>query len=240
MPKAFVPLAGRPLLAHALDSLRGMRSAPQVIVVAPSSHLDEARTLVTGLPGAAVVPGGATRQQSVVAGLSAVAAAVRTVLVHDAERALTPVDQLNRIVDAVESTGRGAVPGLPVADTIKRVDAAGAVHETVDRSALAAVQTPQGFPRAELEAAYAAVTAEHTDDAAVFSAAGLPVDIVPGSPLAFKVTTADDLRRAELLLAAETVPRTGIGIDVHAFGGEAPLRLALLDWPGEQGLSGHS
>jgi len=64
--------------------------------------------------------------------------------------------------------------------------------------------------------------------------------VVPGSPLAFKVTTADDLRRAELLLAAETAPRTGIGIDVHAFGGDAPLRLALLDWPGEQGLAGHS
>jgi len=100
------------------------------------------------------------------------------------------------------------------------------------------VQTPQGFPRADLDAAYAVVEQEHTDDAAVFTAAGREVHVIPGSPLAFKITTPDDLHRAELLLTR--TPRTGIGVDVHAFGGDGPLRLALIEWPGETGLAGHS
>ncbi|BDZ44847.1 2-C-methyl-D-erythritol 4-phosphate cytidylyltransferase [Naasia aerilata] len=239
VPKAFVALRGRPMLAYALDGIRGMVSEPQLIVVAPAGRQAEAAELLHGVPNAVVVPGGESRQQSVLAGLAALADAVEVVLVHDAARALTPPAQLDAVVSAVRATGRGVIPGLPVADTIKRVTADEAIRETVDRSELRAVQTPQGFPRAELEAAYAAVASEHTDDAAVYAASGRPVDVIPGDPRAFKITTGDDLRRAELLVGGG-VPRTGIGIDVHAFGGDGPLRLALLDWPGERGLAGHS
>ncbi|HEY8589954.1 MAG TPA: 2-C-methyl-D-erythritol 2,4-cyclodiphosphate synthase, partial [Naasia sp.] len=190
-------------------------------------------------PGAEVVAGGNSRQQSVANGLAVLAESVEVVLVHDAARVLTPLAQFRTVLDAVRRTGAGIVPGLPVADTVKRLEGV-TVAETVDRSSLSAVQTPQGFPRAGLELAYAAAIAEHTDDAALFAAAGLPVQVVPGEPLAFKITTPADLERAEHLLAPLASPRTGIGIDVHAFGGDGPLRLAGLDWPGETGLSGHS
>jgi 2-C-methyl-D-erythritol 4-phosphate cytidylyltransferase/2-C-methyl-D-erythritol 2,4-cyclodiphosphate synthase len=239
VPKAFVTFGGRTMLAHALDGIAAMTSVPQVVVVAPADRLADAAELLDAFPDAVVVPGGPTRQQSVLAGLDALADSVDIVLVHDAARALTPSAQLDAVAEAVQSTGRGVIPGLPVADTVKRVAADGAIRETVDRSELRAVQTPQGFPRAELAAAYAAVSSEHTDDAAVYAASGRRVDVIPGSPRAFKITTAEDLGRAEQLVGGGA-PRTGIGIDVHAFGGDGPLRLALLDWPGETGLAGHS
>jgi 2-C-methyl-D-erythritol 4-phosphate cytidylyltransferase/2-C-methyl-D-erythritol 2,4-cyclodiphosphate synthase len=149
------------------------------------------------------------------------------------------------VVDAVRATGTGVVPGLTVVDTIKRVDGHGAILGTVDRSALSAVQTPQGFPRHMLVAAAAASTGEATDDAAVVASAGYPVNVIEGDPLAFKITTPWDLRRAESLLQAGSVlagldPRVGTGIDVHAFDDASPLWLAGLHWPGERGLSGHS
>jgi 2-C-methyl-D-erythritol 4-phosphate cytidylyltransferase/2-C-methyl-D-erythritol 2,4-cyclodiphosphate synthase len=196
-----------------------------------------------------VVAGGDTRQQSVNRGLAVLLPHIRTVLVHDAARALTPSALFDAVVDAVQATGAGVLPGLAVVDTIKRVDESGTVQATLDRSELAAVQTPQGFPRGVLVAAAEAATEtainEATDDAALVAAAGHPVRVIPGSPLAFKITTDADLRRAELLLAehatgAPVIPRIGTGLDVHAFDDASPLWLAGLHWPGERGLSGHS
>lgn len=258
LPKAFVPVAGVPMLERALGSVLGMQEPTQIIVVAPEALLGEARTMgdhaARGIPGGfdlvgTVVAGGDTRQDSVNRGLAVLRPEIRTVLVHDAARALTPSTLFDAVVDAVRSTGAGILPGLAVVDTIKRVDAAGAVQATLDRSELAAVQTPQGFPRAMLiaaaEAATAAATAEATDDAALVAAAGHPVHVIDGSPLAFKITTDADLRRAELLLSPHTpvaplIPRIGTGLDVHAFDDASPLWLAGLHWPGERGLSGHS
>src|SRR5690606_12140787 len=195
-----------------------------------------------------VVTGGQTRQQSAAAGLAAVWGDVTTVLIHDAARALTPPAQIDAVADAV-TTGVGVIPALPVVDTLKRVDG-GDVVAAVDRSVLAAAQTPQGFPRALLESAYAAASdsgVEYTDDAALFAAAGRRVRHIAGSELAFKITTPGDLARARQLLDVKTQPapgalatRVGIGTDVHAFGGEGNLWLAGLEWPGEQALSGHS
>jgi len=248
-PKAFVPVAGRPILVHALEGVFGSIEHAQVVVVAPADWVAEARTLVAEIAGAAhdsvtVVIGSGSRQGSVAAGLAALAPGIEVVLVHDAARSFTPSTQFDAVVMAVRQTGAGVVPGLPVADTIKRVTA-GLAIATVDRSELVAVQTPQGFPREQLAAAYAGATVGHTDDAALFAAAGHEVRVIAGDALAFKITTPWDLRRAELmLLAASPVEpvetRTGLGIDVHAFDVASPLWLGGVFWPGEIGLAGHS
>lgn len=247
-PKAFVPVKGRTLLELCLDGVFGQPEAAQVVVVAPSSHRSEAVSIGHRVAGAArdaltVVVGGDSRAASVAAGLAAVADGVDVVLIHDAARALTPPEVFTRVVERVRSDNVGVIPALPVVDTIARRDAAGAVVEQVDRSQLAAIQTPQGFPFDAYRAAVAAIApgAEHTDDASVFAAAGHPVVTVPGDDRAFKVTTPWDLRRAELLVAGDrTALRTGIGIDVHAYDENRPLWLGGLYWPGEPGLAGHS
>ncbi len=251
-PKAFVPLVDRTLLEWAIDGVLALAEPVQVVLVVPADQAETAHRLVSVTAGAAsayvtVVAGGASRQESVAAGLAALGDAVDTVLVHDAARCLTPVDQLARVLDATRASGAGVIPGLPVSDTIKRRDASGEVRATVDRSELVAVQTPQGFPRAELVAAYARAAAdgiEYTDDAALFAAAGGSVRVVEGDARAFKITTPWDLHRAEQLVAPErawtAAPRTGVGVDVHAFDPAEPLWLAGLHWPGEVGLSGHS
>jgi len=248
LPKAFVALGDRPLLAHAMHSVLGMSERVRLVVVAPSDRLDEARAIVAGELGAVVVAGGPTRQASVAAGLAAIGDGIEIVLVHDAARALTPSGQFDRVVAAVRATGRGAVPGLAVADTIKRADASGTILETVDRAALSAVQTPQGFPRAQLDEAYAAQPDDFTDDAALVAAVGHPVGLVPGDARAFKITTPWDLARAEQLLASERadaghpaiLPRIGVGVDTHAFDGDGELWVAGLLWSDEPGLAGHS
>lgn len=248
VPKALVDLDGRTVLRHALDGV--FAAAPmQVVVVAPAGREKQVEAEITASAGgrrhlATVVTGGATRQQSVAAGLDALHDDVRVVLVHDAARALTPASQIDAV--AVSVTDAGVIPALAVVDTLKKVDG-DEVAGPVDRSVLAAAQTPQGFPRAALQDAYAAAVAsgeEHTDDAALFAAAGGAVRRIPGSERAFKVTTPGDLERAQLLLGARSsvsaAPRIGVGTDVHAFGGEGDLWLAGLEWPGEQPLSGHS
>jgi 2-C-methyl-D-erythritol 4-phosphate cytidylyltransferase/2-C-methyl-D-erythritol 2,4-cyclodiphosphate synthase len=258
-PKAFVDLQGRSILEHALRSVFAMNIPAQVVVVAPAAQVEQAQSMANAVAGVAVdhvtvVAGAATRQGSVAAGLAALAPEIETVLVHDAARAFTPTRLFETVVAAVEESGAGVIPALPVADTIKRT-AAGFAVATIDRSELVAVQTPQGFPRRALADAYATASAEHTDDAALFAAAGHPVMVVAGDPLAFKITTPWDLRRAESLASTDTAsaatarrapdaaasePRTGVGIDVHAFDEASELWLGGLHWPGEPGLAGHS
>ena len=225
-----------------------MRERAQLIVVAPDRLVAEATALASAAFGddVTVVPGGETRQLSVARGLAEVAETVEVVLVHDAARALTPSALFDAVVDEVDARGHGVIPGLAVSDTIKRVGAAGDIHETVDRSVLSAVQTPQGFPRADLVAAYAAATSDETDDAGLVTALGRDVSVIPGHELAFKVTTPADLRRAELVLEhvlAERqpwIPRIGVGSDTHGFDPSAELWFAGLHWPDEVGLAGHS
>ncbi|MBB4138480.1 2-C-methyl-D-erythritol 4-phosphate cytidylyltransferase [Microbacterium invictum] len=253
-PKAFVGIDRHSMLRHAL---RGVFEGPvaQVIVVAPADRVGDARTDAVEAAGAhrdlvTVVGGGQTRQDSVRAGLSAVWPDVEIVLVHDAARALTPASVFERVVGAVRSGRDAVVPVLPVVDTIKRVDA-DAVTAAVDRSALAAAQTPQGFRRDVLDTGYEIAREEYTDDAALVQAAGFSVFTVAGDDRAFKITTPADLERARLLASpvapavasidpAPLLPRVGVGTDVHAFGGDGTLWLAGLEWPGEQALHGHS
>jgi 2-C-methyl-D-erythritol 4-phosphate cytidylyltransferase/2-C-methyl-D-erythritol 2,4-cyclodiphosphate synthase len=244
-PKAFALLAGRTILERSLESVFGAVEPAQVVVVAPASHLAAARAIAARAAGSAgdyvsVVGGGDSRQASVAAGLAELSASVETVLVHDAARALAPSGLFDRVTRAVASTGRGVIPSLPVTDTIKRISADAVVQETVDRADLVHVQTPQGFPRASLVAAYAAAATEFTDDGALFAAAGNVVEVVEGESRAFKITTPWDLRRAETLLGAVSHTRTGIGVDVHAYDAAEPLWLGGLYWPDEVGLAGHS
>jgi len=246
-PKAFVPLAGRPTLSRALDSVFGMSEPTQIIATVPPAFVPIAEELVRAVPGSddhkvTIIVGGSTRQESVAVALALLLPTVTVVLVHDAARPLTPSSIFDAVVAEVLSSGTGVVPGLPVADTIKRTDDTGRIVETVDRSALIAVQTPQGFPREQLVSAHEAATEEFTDDAAVVAAAGHPVAVIPGDHLAFKITTAWELQRAEQLFAAPAVSgiRVGIGTDVHAYDETKPLWLAGLHWPDEVGLRGHS
>ncbi len=255
-PKAFVPLGDGTVLSAAVAGALGMASTPHVVIVVPDDRLDTTRSSFEPVAAEAsavldVVVGGATRQESVSRGLAVLPPGIDTVLVHDAARALTPSLVFDEVAGAVRARNRGIVPALDVVDTIKRVGGDGDVVETVDRSQLRAVQTPQGFPRRALDHAYATARDEFTDDAALVAAAGLAVDVVPGDVRAFKITVPADLRRAEQLVAERTrrgasngapPPRIGTGTDVHAFAADAgtPLWLAGLHWPDERGLSGHS
>ncbi|MBT2483186.1 MULTISPECIES: 2-C-methyl-D-erythritol 4-phosphate cytidylyltransferase [unclassified Microbacterium] len=259
-PKALVGIDAHSILRHALDGVFAASPA-QVVVVAPAGYEGDAEAELAAAAGdrrelGRVVTGGATRQRSVAAGLAALWGGVTSVLVHDAARALTPPSLIDAVAAAV-TVDSGIIPALPVVDTLKKVDG-DAVVDVVDRSELAAAQTPQGFPRRLLEMAYAAALdsgVEYTDDAALFAAAGHPVRLIAGSPRAFKITTPADLERARHLLsgepdaraasriaptAAAAAARIGVGTDVHAFGGDGNLWLAGLEWPGEQPLSGHS
>ena len=206
-PKAFVELAGSTILEHALRGVFATTRPAQVIVVAPEGWTDRARAIAERVAGTAsghlaIVVGGSTRQESVAAGLAVLAPTVEAVLVHDAARALTPVAQLDSVAAEVLAGASGVVPALPMIDTVKRVEG-DRVVAAVDRSELVTVQTPQGFPRAALVAAYASASDDHTDDAALVAAAGHEIVTVPGDPRAFKITTPWDLTRAEQLLAFE-------------------------------------
>ncbi|MBL1077398.1 2-C-methyl-D-erythritol 4-phosphate cytidylyltransferase [Nocardia sp. 2] len=199
-PKAFVHVGGSPMLALAVQGLIDSGSVDEVVVMVPAELVDETRALlpVTDLP-VHVVPGGAERTDSVRAGLDA-APDASYVLVHDAARALTPPELVTRVVDALRAGARAVVPALPVTDTIKSVDAAGAVTGTPDRSGLRAVQTPQGFDAQVLRAAYATGT-QATDDAGLVELLGTTVHTVTGAAMAFKITTPLDLVLANTLVA---------------------------------------
>lgn len=205
VPKAFVELGGLSMVVRAVDGLLGSGAVGRVVVVVPAAQVTAAGALFPDRP-VTVVPGGADRTASVAAGLRALASDVDVVLVHDAARPLTPSDVVRRVVAAVRSGLPAVIPVLPVTDTVKQVDGDGVVTATVDRSALRAVQTPQGFRASVLVRAHDGATGASTDDAGLVEALGEHVHTVPGDPVAFKVTTAWDLRIAELLLAGAPVP----------------------------------
>jgi len=197
VPKALVEVAGRPLVVHAVTRLRA--AGCDVVVVAVPVQAFDAFAAV--LPDTTIVEGGATRQASVAAALELLPDDVDVVLVHDAARGLTPSSVAEAVIAAVRAGADAVVPVMPVADTVKEVDSAGWVRRTLDRSALRAVQTPQGFRRLILDRAHqGADTGDSLDDASLVEALGLTVRTVPGDPAGLKVTT-----RADLLTVAALV-----------------------------------
>ncbi|MDF0532188.1 2-C-methyl-D-erythritol 4-phosphate cytidylyltransferase [Tsukamurella sp. 8F] len=196
-PKAFVELLGRTLLDRAVAGLKASGVVDTVVVMAPPDLLVEARREA---PGAVVVTGGAERTDSVRCGLEAAGAVDGDlVLVHDAARPLTPVGVIAGVVEALRGGATAVIPVLPVVDTVKRVDGT-RVLETVDRTDLRAVQTPQGFVARVLLDAYAVAEGAATDDAGLVERAGGTVTVVPGDARALKITTPFDLAVARALL----------------------------------------
>ena len=201
-PKAFAALGGRPLLAESLERLDACGWIDAIVVVAPPGWEEPAILLAEELVAgkvAAVATGGATRADSVRAGLAEVGAEALAVLVHDAARPLVTDAVVERVLAPLGEGFEGAVPGLPLADTVKRVKGH-EVAETLDRTELVSVQTPQAFRADALRKAFAGDLAGATDCASLVERAGGRVRVVEGDPGLVKVTTKQDLEHVERLL----------------------------------------
>jgi 2-C-methyl-D-erythritol 4-phosphate cytidylyltransferase len=203
VPKAFALLCGESLLAHSLRGVCACAEVGHLVIVGPASHLDQCRAVVAATVGAHprvdVVAGGLVRSASVGAGLKALGHEDAIVLVHDVARCLAPSDLFSRVIRGVREGHPAVVPGLPMTDTVKVVDARGCVLETPDRDSLRGIQTPQGFPREVLEHAHAG-GASATDDAGLVERSGGQVLVVAGDHRALKITSPFDLTVATALL----------------------------------------
>jgi 2-C-methyl-D-erythritol 4-phosphate cytidylyltransferase / 2-C-methyl-D-erythritol 2,4-cyclodiphosphate synthase len=241
VPKQYRPLGGKPLLRHAVEALALHPRVAGVRVVIHAADRALYDGAVAGLSVLAPVEGGAARQDSVRLGLESLGAlAPERVLIHDAARPFLDSGLIARVVDALD-TDDGAIPALPVTDTVKRADA-GRVSATLDRAGLWRAQTPQGFRFAAILAAHrAAHGSDLPDDAAVAERAGMSVRLVAGAEENFKVTTAEDLSRAERALSLGGADiRTGQGFDVHPFGPGDHVFLCGVRVPHAKALVGHS
>jgi len=245
--KLMAPVGGRPLLAWTLDAVVASPLVERVVVVTAPERV-ETLSAASWLPACvgAVVAGGASRGESVAAGVRRLQlldpdGGDRPVLVHDGARPLVSAALVSAVVEAVVRFG-AAIPVLTVTETIKRV-AEGRVLGTLDRSELASAQTPQGARRRLLLDAWKTLPpggeAQFTDEASLLEACRIPVHAIPGEPANLKVTLPDDLRRVELSLAPVGV-RVGFGHDSHPFGPGTGLRLGGIEIEGAPRLSGHS
>jgi len=204
-PKALRELAGQPILVHAVRAVAAARGVDLVVVAAPDDAVEATRGLLGAIEIDAqlvVVAGGDTRQDSVARAILALPVEVDVVLVHDAARPLVPPEVVDRVIAAVRSGNQAVIPVMGVVDTVKVVDGAGTVQQTLDRSVLRAVQTPQGFDRRALQTAHASSDGgDATDDAGLVERQGIAVATVLGAEEAFKITRPLDLVLAEAILA---------------------------------------
>jgi 2-C-methyl-D-erythritol 4-phosphate cytidylyltransferase / 2-C-methyl-D-erythritol 2,4-cyclodiphosphate synthase len=250
-PKQYLGCAGRPLIVHTLEALAASFPFSAVrVVIGPDDRAlyDEAVAHLTASAATALGPpaiGGATRQQSVLAGLEALAEAeLDLVLIHDAARPFPSVGLVARAIEAAERHG-AAAPGTAMSDTVKQINADGRILTTPPRSALRAVQTPQAFRFPLILAAHrraaAAGVGDLTDDVAVAEWAGAPAYVFEGDPLNVKVTTMQDLAAVEARLTASSgETRVGQGFDVHAFAPGDHVWLCGVRVPHSAALTGHS
>jgi len=236
LPKQYRLLAGKPLLRRAVEALRSHRSIGSVRVVVGSGQEELARDALTGIEVGELIEGGAERADSVLSGLAQVGG--DAVLVHDAARPFCPREVVDRLLAPLEFF-EGAAPVLPVGDTLAR--ASDRLEDAVDRRGMVRVQTPQAFRLGALRAAYDRWQGgSPTDETSVVRAAGMSVAAVQGDAALEKITTPEDFSRAEEWLAARMTPRTGMGFDVHAFGGDGPIMMGGIEISHSRGLAGHS
>ncbi len=243
IPKAFVAVAGVPMLLHAARRVALSPEVGRIVVVVGALDVDRARVLLMqhGVRNVtAVVPGGAHRQDSVFAGLSHLGEAPVAV-VHDGARPLVPPDVVTAVIQAAAEAG-AASAGLPVRETVKLVDGADA-RQTLDRDRLWVAHTPQAFRTALLREAHHRAKAEGfygTDDAVLVERLGYAVRMVEDSPRNLKVTVPADLDLAEAYAGQRQIVRTGIGYDAHRLALGRLLRVGGVEIPWPRGLAGHS
>ena len=239
IPKALVQLAGKTLIEHAVANMAPI--ANQIIVAAPAGFEEQFKDLLGS--EVTVVTGGLTRTLSVKKALALVEKENEYILVHDAARALASSDLAMRVIDSLRAGEKAVIPGMPVSDTIKRVDGDNYVTKTPTRSKLRSIQTPQGFTRKLLLKAHTSAD-DATDDAGLVEDRGVDVKVILGEERAMKITTMNDLAIAHnwLIPGADNQIRVGIGTDAHAFSHDSSraLWLAGLYWPEEVGVDGHS
>ncbi len=235
-PKQYAGVAGQPVVRWAAGRL-----LPFVDWLQPVGDPALLGAALAGLAHLPVVPGGDTRQDSVRSGLEALALlGPDAVLVHDAARPYVPAQTIPALLAALARVS-GAIPAVPVADTLKRA-VGNRIDATVPRNALFRAQTPQAFRFADLLALHRryATLPGLTDDASLLEHAGLEVELVPGAEDNIKLTFPEDLVRLERILAPPLHPRVGTGFDVHALTAGRPLVLCGVVVPHALGLAGHS
>jgi len=239
LPKALVKLVDKTLVEHAVSSLAPV--AQLLIVTAPAGFEDEFRKVLGDQ--VTVITGGILRSDSIRLALAQIPSNYEYVLVHDAARSLASTALAKSVVEQLAKGEQAVIPALDVIDTVKEVDASGYVRNTLNRSSLRAVQTPQGFTRSVLARAHEA-SEDTTDDAALVETLGVAVKVIPGEERALKITNKSDLATAAGILLPNTQKqiKVGIGTDAHAFSSDKNRKLSLagLIWDGEVGLDGHS
>jgi 2-C-methyl-D-erythritol 4-phosphate cytidylyltransferase/2-C-methyl-D-erythritol 2,4-cyclodiphosphate synthase len=236
IPKQFRVLAGKPVLRWAVEALIRHPAIASTRVVVGRGQEESAAAALEGLPVGSLIQGGAERADSVRAGLAATEG--DAVLVHDAARPFCPSRVVDRLLASLEFF-EGAAPVLPAGDTLSR--SSETLGDSVDRTGLVRVQTPQAFRTNALKSAYESWSGTSpTDETTVVRAAGMKVAAVEGDPALEKLTLPADFERAEQWLAGRLSPRTGMGFDVHAFSGEGPIMLGGVEVPHSRGLAGHS
>ncbi|MDV5822407.1 bifunctional 2-C-methyl-D-erythritol 4-phosphate cytidylyltransferase/2-C-methyl-D-erythritol 2,4-cyclodiphosphate synthase [Sphingobium naphthae] len=240
VPKQYRTIAGKAVLAHAHEAIAGHGAIDAVFVVVADGQQHVARALLGD--EVQVVAGADSRRGSVRAGLEAIDAAggAGIVLIHDAARPFLPAAVVDRLLEALADS-EGAIPTLPVADTLVREDG-GTMADTVERAQLHRVQTPQAFRFATILAAHRAwdEARDATDDAQILRASGHDVMLVHGDERLEKLTYRQDFARAEALLAPAYMTRVGMGYDVHRLAPGEPLWLGGVLVPHDRGLAGHS
>ena len=236
LPKQYRHLGGKAVLAHAVDALASHPKVDAVRVVIGDGQQEQARSALAGREVGDLIVGGKERADSVRAGLAAIGDGI--VLVHDAARPFCPPAVVDRLLDALDGHD-GAVPVLKVTDTLAKGGTT--LASMVDRAHLLRIQTPQAFHVEDL--LYAIDEAKRrapTDESTVMVEAGLKVATVEGDAMLDKLTGPADWARAEAILAARLVSRTGMGFDVHAFEGPGPLMMGGIEIAHDRGLAGHS
>lgn len=236
--KQYSGLLGRPVLAWSIDAFQ-RAGVHQIAVAIDPTHEALFRNAIAGNPELVAVHGGATRTESVRAGLAALPDA-DIILIHDAARPGLQPALVQALIAAIKSGARAVAPALPVADALAQVNGA-RIEAEVDRTSLMRVQTPQAFDAATLRNAYAlAGSASFSDDLAVVRAAGVETQLIPGDIRLSKITYAEDHDLLERLLSSERITCVGSGIDAHRFGPGEHVTLCGVKIAHDKGLIGHS